>query len=397
MTLMTGFPPAPAGQVTLANWRTPPFHRWAFQHVREIVPTAEIACDPDNVWRLPAAPADLSAVTVAAGGGTLGFADFLAATDTDALVILHRGRVVWESYANGMTATQPHILMSVSKSVLGMVAGTLAGQGVLDPADLLTRWLPEMAGTAYAGASLQQLLDMRAGIGFEENYLATSGPIIAYRKAQGWNPAAPGDRAADLRSFFATLSDGDGPHGGRFHYVSPNTDLLAWVLERASGERYADLVGRVLWQPLGARSSAYITVDRLGAPRGAGGMCMTAGDLARIGQLLVQDGARDGRQIVPRAWIDDLVAAGDRAAWDAGDFAHYFPGMPVHYRSKWYVLHGESPLLFCVGVNGQNLFVDRANQLVIAKFSSHDAAMDEGRILLTMHGVEAIRRHLAAR
>lgn len=395
MQVMAGFPPPADAQATLANWRTPPFHRWAFQHVREILPTAEIANDPDRVWRLPAAPQDLSAVTVDSDQGRLGFGDFLAATDTDALVVLHRGRVVHEHYANGMTAARPHILMSVSKSVLGMVAGILAGQGLLDPSDPVTHRIPELAGSAYEGATLQQLLDMRAGIAFEENYLATSGPIIAYRKAQGWNPLAPGDRASDLRSFFPKLTDRDGPHGGRFHYVSPNTDLLAWVLERASGERYADLVSRVLWQPLGAARSAYITVDRLGAARGAGGMCMTAGDLSRVGQLLVQDGVRDGTAIAPRAWIDDLAATADRAAWDAGDFAHYFPAMPMHYRSKWYVLHGASPLLFCVGVNGQNLFVDRAAELVIAKFSSHDQAMDEGRILLTMQGVSALRRHFA--
>ncbi|BBK29521.1 hypothetical protein EDC65_2435 [Stella humosa] len=394
--LMQGFPPPPAGQVTLANWRTPPFNRWAFQHVREIVPTADIANDPDRVWRLPSAPADLSDVTVAGEGGAIDFPQFLAATDTDALVILHRGRVVWESYANGMTATTPHILMSVSKSVLAVLAGILAARGQLDPATPVTRYVPELAGGAYDGASIQHLLDMRAGIGFDEDYLATSGPIIEYRKAQNWNPLAPGDRPSDIRSFIATMADRDGPHGGRFHYVSPNTDLLAWVIERAGGAPYAELASRLLWQPMGAARNAYITVDRLGGARGAGGICMTATDLARMGQLLVQGGRRDGDQVVPEAWIDDLVAGGERAAWDAGDFVGYFPGLPIHYRSKWYVLHGPSPLLFCVGVNGQNLFVDRANELVIAKLSSHAQAMDTGRIALTMQGVDAIRRHFAA-
>lgn len=396
MQVMAGFPPPAGKQVTLANWRTPPFHRWGFQHVREIVPTAAIASDPERIWRLPAAPRDLSRLAVETPAGTLDLDGFLAATDTDALVILHRGRIVWEGYANGMTASRSHILMSVSKSVLGMVAGILAGQGVLDPDAPVTRWLPELADGAYGEATLQQLLDMRAGIAFEENYLATSGPIIAYRKAQGWNPPDPGAPPSDLRSFLAGLAGRDGPHGGRFHYVSPNTDLLAWVIERAAGEPYAELVGRLLWQPMGAGRDAYITVDRLGAPRGAGGMCMTALDLARIGQLLVQGGVRDGVAIVPPAWIDDLAAGGDRAAWDAGDFAAYFPGLPMHYRSKWYVLNGPSPLLFCVGVNGQNLFVDRAGELVVAKLSSQDLAMDEERIQLTMRGVAALRRHFAA-
>lgn len=354
--------------------------------MREIVPSAEIAHDPDNVWRLEVAGADLSG---------LGLDEALASTATDALVVLHRGRIVFETYANGMTANTPHILMSVSKSVLGVVAAILAGQGRFDTTAPVTSLIPEVAGSAYAGATLGQLLDMRAGVLFDENYEAVSGAIIAYRKAQGWNPLAPGEAATDLRGFFPTLGEADGPHGGRFHYVSPNTDLLGWALERAAGERYADLVSRLLWAPMGAQRDAYITVDRLGAPRCAGGVCTTARDLARLGQLIAQGGARDGRQIVPEAWIDDISHNGDAAAWDRGDFAHLFPGREMHYRDKWYVMRGEAPLLFGLGVNGQNLFVDRARQIVIAKFSSQDSALDVPAIGVTAGLVAAIRRRLA--
>ncbi len=391
--LMHGFPPAPAGQVTLANWRTAPCNRWAFQHVREIVPSAEIANDPEQVWRLPSAPMDLAGLRI---DGEMDLHRFLVATDTDGLVILHRGRIVAETYANGMTSGTPHILMSVSKSMLGILAGILSASGTLDLDAPVTRYVPEVAATAYKGATIRQLLDMRAGILFDENYLATSGPIIAYRKSTNWNPLEPGETASDLRSFYPTLAESDGPHGGRFHYVSPNTDLLGWAIERAAGERYADLMSRLLWQPLGAERSAYITVDRLGAPRCAGGFCATTRDLARVGQLIVQGGRRGARQVIPEAWIEDVQKNGDRAAWDAGDFVPYYAGLPIHYRSKWYVLNGQSssggaPLLFGMGVNGQNLFVDRRNEIVIAKLSSQAMPMDEGRIALTMRGVGRIR------
>lgn len=389
--LMHGFPPAAAGQVTLGNWRTAPFNRWAFQHVREIVPSADIANDPEQVWRLPSAPADLAGLRI---DGEMDLHGFLVATDTDALVILHRGRIVAETYANGMTAATPHILMSVSKSMLGILAGILAANGILDLEAPVASLVPEVAGTAYKGATLRQLLDMRAGILFDENYLATSGPIIAYRKSTNWNPLEPGEKPTDLRSFYPNLAESDGPHGGRFHYVSPNTDLLGWAIERAAGERYADLMSRLVWQPLGAERSAYITVDRLGAPRCAGGFCATARDLARVGQLVVQGGKRGARQVIPEAWIEDVLKNGDRAAWDQGDFIPYYPGLPIHYRSKWYVLNGPSPMLFGMGVNGQNLFVDRKNEIVIAKFSSQAMPMDEGRIALTMRGIERVRAFL---
>jgi CubicO group peptidase (beta-lactamase class C family) len=376
---MHTFPPPEAGQVTLANWRTGPFNRWAFHHVRELVPSADIPNDPRNVWELPVALRELSAGD-------------LQATETDGLVILHRGKIVFEYYASGMTAESPHILMSVTKSLLGILAGILAARGMLEPERPVIEVIPELRDTAYRGATIRHLLDMATGIDFDENYLATSGPIVEYRKSTGWNPLAPGETASDLRSFLHTLKKSDGRHGGRFHYVSPNSDLLGWVIERSAGRRYADLMSALLWRPMGAECSAYITVDRLGAPRCAGGMCVTTRDLARVGQLLVQDGTRDGRQVIPREWIADVMANGDPRAWDAGPFAVYYPRQSIHYRSKCYVLRGEQPLFFGLGIHGQNVFVDRARELVIAKVSSQPQPMDPRRIALTTKLVEEIRK-----
>jgi CubicO group peptidase (beta-lactamase class C family) len=345
---------------------------------------------------LPSAPQDFSRLSIEADGRALGLRQYLDQTDTDGLVVLHDGRIVFEHYAEDMRPTTQHILMSVSKSVLGLLVGVLAAGGVFSLDSLVTEWIPEVGGTAYAGATLRDLLDMRAGVFFDENYLASAGPIIQYRKAQNWDPLEPGDKPSDLRSFFCTLVDPDGTNGGKFHYVSPNTDLLGWVIERATGERYADLLSAHLWRPMGAERSAYITVDRLGAPRCAGGLCTTARDLARLGLLMAERGQYAGRQVVPSAWIDDIATNGDVQAWDDGDFAKYLPDMPIHYRSKWYVLRGDAPMMFGIGIFGQNLFVDPKNGVVIAKLSSQTLPMDEARILLTMRGIAAMRSYLSS-
>jgi CubicO group peptidase (beta-lactamase class C family) len=403
--MMKNFPVPEQEQVTLANWRTAPFCKWAFHHVREIVASADIANDPDNVAELAEAPENLSGVAVADDAEkSLDLAAFMAATDTDGLVILKGGRIIHESYANGMDAGTPHILMSVSKSMLGLLAGILVDQGVLDLERQVTDIIPEIKGTAYDGATVQDLLDMRVGIEFDEDYLATSGTIIKYRKATNWNPLGPGEAPSDLRSFYANLTDRDGPHGGAFHYVSPNTDLLGWIIERCAGARYVDLMSELLWRPMGASRPAYVTVDRLGAPRAAGGMCATTRDLARVGQLVAQEGASGGKQIVPASWIADITSNGDPDAWDKGDFAAYFPGVPMHYRSKWYIARpdegasakdgsgsGNGPMLFGVGVHGQNLFVDAKRDLVIAKFSSQALPLDTARIALTAQWMAAVR------
>lgn len=359
-------------KATLANWRNPPFSRWAFQHVREIVPSADIPNDPERVAKLPAAPA------------ALGVEDLLEKTDTDALVVLHRGKLVCERYAHGMQAATPHIFMSVSKSMLGLLAGILAERRVLEPQRLVTDVLPELAGTAYEGATVRHLLDMRAGVAFDEDYLATEGPIVEYRKSTGWNPLAPGEAPSDLHGFFSRLKDRDGPHQGRFHYVSPNTDLLGWVIERAAGRRYADLLSELLWQPVGAERSAYITVDRFGAPRCAGGVCAVARDLARVGLAMVE-----GR-VIPPAWVDDIAANGDPQAWGQGVYAAMFP-RGTHYRTKWYVYDG---LLTGWGIHGQHIAVDRRRGIVVAKFSSQALPVDEARFALSLKLLSEIRNRL---
>lgn len=401
--LMRGFPPADGTQVTLANWRTSPFNHWAFHHVREIVASAEIADDPARVAGLPMALDEgLGRIPVRADGlpddpalaAALGARPSLdaalAATDTDGIVVVHRGRVVLERYANGMTARDPHILMSVSKSLLGLVAGLLEARGELDPARRVADVIPEVKATAYAGATIRHLLDMRVGIAFDEDYLATSGPIVQYRKATNWNPPDPGEPPADLRGFYRTLTEKAGSHGGPLHYVSPNTDLLGWVIERATGRRYADVVSDLLWQPMGAERSAYVTVDRLGAPRCAGGICATPRDLARVGVLLAAGGTRDGHAIVPPRLIEDLERGGDPEAWAKGDLAEYFPGIAMRYRSKWYAEDTASPLIFGFGIHGQYLFVERARGLVIATTSSQAQPLDRARMVLARRIVEAI-------
>ena len=229
--LMSGFPPAEADQVTLANWRTAPYLKWAFQHVREIVPSADIANSPDNVWQLKNEQKDWSSFSFQQGGETYSLDRLIADTDTDGLAILHHGKVIYEHYANGMTSNTPHILMSVSKSLTAIVAGILIDKGTLDPGQTVVSIIPELKNSVYSDATVRHVLDMRVGLDFDEDYLATSGPIVEYRKSTNWNPLAPGERPNDLRNFLSSLKDRVGPDGGPFHYVSTNTDLLGWILE----------------------------------------------------------------------------------------------------------------------------------------------------------------------
>ncbi len=362
-----------ATRATLANWRAAPHNRWAFHHVREILPTADIPSDPRGIRPLPAEARVFSELE-----------RVLRETDADGCAIVHRGRLLYERYFNGMTDETPHILMSVSKAMLGLLVHSLS----LPAERRMTDMIPELEATAYRGATVRHLLDMRAGIAFNEDYLATSGPIVEYRKATGWNPLAAGEAPTDLHAFYARLKERDGEHGRSVHYVSPNTDLLGWAIEEASGRRYAELMSEHVWKPAGAERSAYITLDRLGAPRCAGGMCATLRDLARVGQWMLE--ARQD-------FLDDLQHNGDAQAWAAGDLVPVFPGLPMRYRSHWYILEGAAPLFFGWGIHGQFLCVDRRNAIVVAQLSSQAMPVDVARIGLSLRAVSQIRQFLAHR
>jgi CubicO group peptidase (beta-lactamase class C family) len=392
-SLMSAFPSVEADQVTLANWRTAPYIKWAFHHVREIVPSADIANSPSDIWQLESEQKDWSSFSFQRGGETYSLDRLIADTDTDGLAILHRGKVIYEHYANGMTANTPHILMSVSKSLTAIVASILIDKGALDPEQTVVSIIPELKNSVYSDATVRHVLDMRVGLDFDEDYLATSGPMVEYRKSTNWNPLAPGERPNDLRNFLSSLKDRAGPDGGSFHYVSTNTDLLGWILERSTGVRFPELLSNLLWQPMGAQTSAYVTVDRLGAPRCAGGVCITVLDLARVGQLIVQGGRRNDTAIIPASWIEDVFANGDPKAWSDGDMISYLGDRPMHYRNKWYVLRDRA-IAFGLGVYGQNVFVDRANEIVVAKVSSQAPPLDKRLIDLTIGFVEAVSDHL---
>ena len=216
--------------------------------------------------------------------------------------------------------------MSVTKSVTALLAGAVAGAGLLDLDAPVVDHVPEAEGSAFGDATVRHLLDMTTGIGFVEDY-TPNDDVRAYRQSTGWYPREGSPH--DLHDYLLTIPRGTA-HGGRFHYVSPNTDMLGWVVERAAGEPYADALSRYLWAPLGAEQDADVTLDPAGSPRAAGGLCITPRDMARLGQLVVEDGAG----VVPAAFVDDLRSGGDPALWAAGEWAEWLPGGA--YRSCWY-------------------------------------------------------------
>lgn len=396
--LMYGFPSETDARVTLINWQDPPFNRWSFQHLRELIPTQRIARGTGPVRPLPRRPDELdpAAVQVRQMDGRVGtLADVLAETWTDAVVIVHDGQIVLESYDNEMAQDTPHLLMSVTKSVIGCIAGILHDLGELDPEQPVETYVPEVAGSGYGGARVRDVLDMRTGVAFSEEYTNPEAEVRVMERYMGWRPGlSPGDNGG-MYAYLTALGTVS-PHGGTFVYRSADTDMLGWICERASGVRMADLISALLWQPMGAEFDAEITCDGVGSAIHDGGMSARARDMARFGLMLLNDGFVDDTPVIPSSWLRAARALNPdiRGAFASSTSEPVLSG--GWYRSQfWFVPGAVGDLQVCLGIHGQMVVVDRATRTVSVKMSTWPTAQSSAYLVDTLRAFAATGRHLA--
>ena len=395
-TLMAGFPPPVELQVNVSNWQRPQNVRWAFRHMREFIPTQVISAGTSSPRPLRATGTPLCNPSVVRLDQSLSTAEeVISSTFTDAVMVLHAGEVVDERYFEGMTETTRHLIMSVSKSVVGCVAGVLVGQGRLDPQAALTYYVPEVAHSGYAGATVRDVLDMRTGVAFRETYTASDSEVRIMERSMGWAPLLANDPPGTYA--YLTTVGVSGPHGRGFTYRSADTDMLGWVCERAAGQRMADLISALIWQRMGAEFDAEITCDSVGTAIHDGGISATLRDLARFGQMVLDGGVVEGRQVVPAAWLADTLkpAPGVREAFAVTEHEPMLPG--GWYRSQfWFYPNSAGPVLLCLGIHGQLVFVDRASRVVIVKMSSWPDAQNPAYLGDTLRACGAIAAVLSA-
>src|SRR3954451_17613818 len=196
--LMRAAPPSPERLAPSDNWIDGPYNRWGFLHVRELARTARIGRGDGAVPALEAAPLALGSVAVTFEGETVPFGEALAGGYTDAICVVHDGRIVFEYYVDGMRPDDTHLLMSVSKSLTATLVGILAADGVLDPAADVTAYIGALRGTAWEGCTLQHLIDMRAGTSFdEEEYGNPDSDGVLLEEVCGYRPRRREDLPAN--------------------------------------------------------------------------------------------------------------------------------------------------------------------------------------------------------
>ena len=386
-------------EVTLDNWQSASHLHWTFQHVADFLPTAVIGRGVGPVAELPVATdqAGLSEIPLddKTNGRRTTVGDVMAATATDGWIVVHQGRVLAEQYYSGMTPDTSHLLMSVSKSLVGMVAGNLVSNGVLDVEAELTHYVPALAASGYAGATVRHLLDMRSGIAFSEDYLNPMAEVRLLEQAIGWAPRTVPELPTTMYDYLVTLRQAS-PHGGPFHYRSCETDILGWICEAVGGLRMPELMSAVLWSRLGAENNATIGVDAVGTGMFDGGINACLRDLVRFGSLYLHGGtSMTGEQVVAPSWIADTVDGGidSRDAFAASPDDNRMPG--GMYRNQCWFPHPGNNVLLCLGIHGQMIYVNRAAGLVAAKLSSWPLPQDAGKLFPTIAAFDEIAAQLS--
>jgi CubicO group peptidase (beta-lactamase class C family) len=397
--VMHGFPPPPGRRVRLDEvYSDPRLTQWYMRHVRELSGTADVSSRRLPVTPLPQDPMDLDGVEVSrADGEKWRVPDMLHGVCADGIVILRRGALIHERYFNGLTPDTPHLCQSVTKAVASCVAANLVDEGSLDPDDVVGALVPELASSAYADATVRHLLDMSVGIRYLDDLDRPEYDGARLCRLQGVQPSLAADEPGSMYDF-ATQTQKEGGHGGLFHYVSLNTIVLGWVMERVTGVPVPELIRTRVWDKLGAEHDAYITLDAAGSAQLEGGLCCTLRDLARFGLMLCQGGGIAGRQVVPAAWLEDVKHNGDKAAFAAAaaewDDARSYDG--CSYRSCLWVRETPGHVAFsAVGWLGQRVYVDQAAGVVVAMFSSRPQAREDELGAHAYQACEDLARTLA--
>lgn len=360
--------------------------------MREIVPTAQVWRGRGPVSPLPEAHRDIDAIEFEIDGKRDTVSGFLQSNFTDGFLVLHKGHVIAERYLNSMEAHTPHLSQSVAKSVVGTLAGILIERGLIIPSKPITFYLPELHDTAYRGATVQHVLDMTSGVTFNEDYEALDSHMAQLDVACGWkdtpNPAWP----KSVWELILTLRETEAAHGASFRYRSIETDVLAFILQRASGKSLAGLVSTELWQPMGAEEDAYFTIDSTGYALADGGFNATLRDYARFALLHLRRGEINGRRIVPASWLEQ-TRSGDPKVFGSLDREVLPNGA---YRHQFWIEDQERRAYMALGVFGQMIYIDPVAEFAAIKLSSWPEFLSVQRSRTALAAVHAIRDALNA-
>ena len=410
--VMATIPAEPEVQVTLANWTHPPFNRWAFRNVG-IHPSVMVTRSDDTV-RLPSKPnQEIASLEFRWDGKTYTVRDAMLRDETDGIVVIHDGSVVYEEYFGDFTEHDYHLWASSTKSFTGLCLGILVGQGKIDPTKLVETYLPELKDTYFGQRTVREVLNMVSALGYSEDYVAfTEGaPATEYFKRVGFIPGydlvgldpTKDDTPRGILAFLPKFeANPDLDPGEKFEYHSPNVDVAGWIVSRVSGMPLNKFAAAHVWSKLGVEHDAFFWTDLNFNPVATGGFNTTLRDFARIGLAVQNNGFYNGHQVFPESWIKDTFALTDEERRHGANSDYRQEGSPIYdpwlegYKNFLWVHDSKERIGSFRGVFGQVLYINQDARVVIATFSSALSASNASREANKprMAAFDAIAEHL---
>jgi CubicO group peptidase (beta-lactamase class C family) len=373
---MIGSPP-PADKLIRfedGSYRLFPQTRWSFSHWSEFRPVAMVSHGSSPISLLPRRErADLDGITFVPIGSnrSMTWAESLDVNYTDGIIVLHRGRIVFERYFGALNPERAHIAFSATKSFFGTIAATLIAEGKLDPSERVDHYIPELKESGFADATVAQVLDMTTALKYSENYDDPKSDIYNLRYASGALPTPAGYNGPRSQYEYLATIQKSGDHGAAFAYGSINSCVVGWLISRSAGKSPQEVLEQRIWTKLGTEGDAYLELDPTGSPYVAGGLNTSLRDMARFGEMIRRDGYFNGQRIVPVEVIADIRRGGSREAFAKAGYKT-LPGWSYH--NQWWVSHDDHGTLMARGIHGQAVYIDPKAEMVIARFASNPRA-----------------------
>ncbi|MCO6384750.1 serine hydrolase [Oceanicola sp. 502str15] len=313
---------------------------WNFGHMGALFHAVELPIGPGDAVQPMLAG---EAVPLPAGSQ-----ERIAARRITGIVVLSEGLMTHESYHEGTGAEDLRISWSVAKSYVSALVGILLDAGEIESLDdPVTRYAPALAGGAYDGARIGDVLRMQSGVAFNEDYFDYWSDINKMGRIMALG--------GSLDSFTAGLDGRAGPPGEIWRYVSMDTHVLGMVMRGATGQDMATLLGERLLKPMGLEGRPTLLTDARGQGFVLGGLNMMLRDYALFGLLYLQDGRLGERRIVPYDWVRESTVPSANTA----------PGATRYGLHWWIPKTGEGEFM-AAGIYGQYIYVNRPARVVIA-------------------------------
>lgn len=393
---MKGFPP-PSDKIIRFDDGTYfqfPQLRWSVCHFQQLMPTKAVNRNFTSSVSLEKEELDdIDALTFIPWGKTepMTWKQSLAANFTDGIVILHHGKIVYDRFLGCSTPTNHHAVMSLTKSFVGLLGEMLVNEGKLQENKPIKDYIPELGQSAFADATVRQVMDMTTGLKYSEDYANPNAEV--WQHAAAGNPLPKPKDYTGPRTYFEFLQtvQKQGQHGASFGYKTINTDVLGWLISRVTEKPINEVLSERIWTKIGAELYGFFTVDSIGTPFAGGGFNANLYDMARFGQMILNKGRFNGQQIVSEAVIEKIRQGGDRQVFAK---AGYTSLKGWSYRSMWWITHNNHGAFMARGVYGQSLYIDPQADMVIARFASHPVAANAANDPTTLPAYEAVANYL---